>query len=86
MINIAFSTAAWEGYQYWIENDKKKLERLNKLLKDIQRHPFNGIGNPEPLRLNLQGYWSRRIDEEHRLVYKYNGGNIFILSCRYHYK
>jgi toxin YoeB len=83
--NITFSTTAWEEYQYWAKTDKKKLERINRLLKDTLRHPFEGIGNPEPLKLNLQGYWSRRIDEEHRLIYKYNGGNLAIVSCKDHY-
>jgi len=85
MTNIVFSTLAWEEYQYWVKNDKKKLERLNKLIKDVLRNPFEGMGKPEPLRLNLLGYWSRRIDEEHRLIYEYNSNGLFVVSCRYHY-
>lgn len=84
-MSITFSTLAWEDYQYWIKQDKKKLERINQLIKDILRSPFIGIGKPEPLKLNLQGYWSRRIDEEHRLIYKYNNSALSIVSCRNHY-
>jgi toxin YoeB len=84
-MSIIFSSAAWEDYQYWVKHDKKKLERINKLIKDIVRDPFGGIGKPEPLKLNLQGLWSRRIDEEHRLIYEYNAGDISIVSCRHHY-
>ena len=85
MVNITFSSMAWEEYQYWVKNDRKKLERINKLIKDAQRNPFEGIGKPEPLRLNLQGFWSRRIDDEHRLIYEYNSNGLSIVSCRYHY-
>jgi toxin YoeB len=84
-MSITFSTLAWEDYQHWIKQDKKKLERINQLVKDILRSPFVGIGKPEPLKLNLQGYWSRRIDEEHRLIYKYNNNSLSIISCRNHY-
>jgi len=82
---ITFSSAAWEDYQYWIIHDKKKLARINKLIKDALRNPFEGIGKPEPLKLNLQGLWSRRIDDEHRLIYEYNADNLSIISCRHHY-
>jgi toxin YoeB len=84
-MSLTFSTLAWEDYQYWIKQDKKKLERINQLIKDILRNPFVGIGKPEPLKLNLQGYWSRRIDEEHRLIYKFNNNVLSIVSCRNHY-
>lgn len=82
---IIFSTKAWEDYEYWIKHDKKKIDRINKLIKDTLRSPFEGIGKPEPLKLNLQGLWSRRIDEEHRLIYEYNDDNLSIISCRHHY-
>ena len=82
---IIFSSKAWEDYEYWIKHDKKKIDRINKLIKDILRSPFEGIGKPEPLKLNLQGLWSRRIDEEHRLIYEYNDDNLSIISCRHHY-
>lgn len=82
---IIFSSKAWEDYEYWIKHDKKKVDRINKLIKDTLRSPFEGIGKPEPLKLNLQGLWSRRIDEEHRLIYEYNEDNLSIVSCRHHY-
>ena len=82
---IIFSDRAWEDYEYWIKNDKKKIDRINKLIKDTLRNPFEGIGKPEPLKRNLQGFWSRRIDEEHRLIYEYNEDRLSIVSCRYHY-
>jgi toxin YoeB len=82
---ISFERQGWVDYVYWQENDKSKLKRINQLIRDIQRDPFEGIGKPEPLRHNLAGAWSRRIDEEHRLVYAVEGENIIILQCRYHY-
>lgn len=82
---IIFSSLAWEDYQYWVKHDRKKVERINKLIKDAQRNPFEGIGKPEPLKSNLQGLWSRRIDDEHRLIYEYNDGNLLIVACRHHY-
>lgn len=82
---IIFSSRAWEDYEYWIKHDKKKIDRINKLIKDALRNPFEGLGKPEPLKLNLQGLWSRRIDEEHRLIYEYNEDNLSIISCRHHY-
>jgi toxin YoeB len=84
-MTIIFSSKAWEDYEYWIKHDKKKVDRINKLIKDTLRSPFEGIGKPEPLKLNLQGLWSRRIDEEHRLIYEYNEDSISIVSCRHHY-
>lgn len=77
---------AWNDYLYWQEHDKPKVKRINALLKDIERDPFNGIGEPEPLKFNLSGWWSRRIDQEHRLVYCVSKTNIDILYCRGHYK
>ena len=76
---------AWDDYLYWQEQDKKLVKRVNQLLKDIDRTPFEGIGKPEPLKNKLSGYWSRRIDDEHRLVYKVKNENLIITSCRYHY-
>lgn len=84
-MSVIFSSISWKDYQYWLENDRKKLERINKLIKDCLRSPFEGIGKPEPLKHNLQGCWSRRIDNEHRLIYEYSSGNISIISCRNHY-
>jgi toxin YoeB len=77
--------AAWGDYLYWQQTDKKLLKRINRLLKEITRHPFEGIGDPEPLKHNRSGYWSRRIDHEHRLVYKVTDKSILIVQCRYHY-
>lgn len=82
---IIFSSLAWEDYEYWLKHDKKKVEKINELIKDSLRNPFEGIGKPEPLKLNLQGLWSRRIDDEHRLIYGYEDGNLSIVSCRHHY-
>ncbi len=85
MMKIVFSKNAWEDYVSWQKDDKKILKRINQLIKDIQRTPFHGIGNPEPLKYDLSGFWSRRIDREHRLVYQVIGREILIYSCRYHY-
>ena len=84
-MKLIFSEHAWEDYLYWQSNDKKTLKRINKLLKDIQRNKYEGIGKPEPLRHNLSGYWSRRITSEQRLVYKIEGDSILIAQLRYHY-
>lgn len=82
---IAWSTNAWEDYLYWQRNNKKLLQRINLLIKEISRTPFSGIGEPEPLKHKWSVYWSRRIDLEHRLVYKYQNETITIVQCRYHY-
>lgn len=82
---IKFSDHAWEDYLFWQANDRATLKRINALLKDIQRAPFEGIGKPEPLKHNLAGFWSRRIDEEHRLVYAIHDDTILVAQCRYHY-
>lgn len=82
---ITFSENSWEDYLYWQSVDKKIVKKINSLLKDIQRTPFEGIGKPEALRYDLSGYWSRRIDQEHRLVYQVIENNILIYSCRFHY-
>ena len=84
-MNLIFSESAWEDYLYWQKNDKKLSKRINELIKDIKRSPFDGIGKPEPLKHSLSGYWSRRINDEHRLVYKQMDKSILIAQCRYHY-
>lgn len=84
-MQIRFSEAAWEDYLFWQSKDKAVLKRINLLLKDIQRSPFEGIGKPEPLRHNLAGFWSRRIDEEHRLVYAVKDDTLLVAQCRFHY-
>ena len=84
-MKILFAENAWEDYLYWQKTDKKILKRINQLIRDIQREPFKGIGNPEPLKFNWTGYWSRRINLEHRLVYKVQGDTLSIAQCRYHY-
>ena len=82
---LAWADYAWEDYLYWQTQDKKTLKRINLLIKDIMRHPFEGLGEPEPLRHNWQGFWSRRIELEHRLVYQVRGDTLFVAQCRYHY-
>jgi toxin YoeB len=80
-----FPENAWEDYLYWQRTDKKILHRINALIKEIKQHPFVGIGKPEPLKQALSGYWSRRINEEHRIVYKVASDAIYIAQLRYHY-
>lgn len=80
-----FVDESWEDYIYWQNTDKKKLKRINELLKDISRNPFDGIGKPEPLKHKYSGFWSRRIDDEHRLIYRHENNEIHILICRFHY-
>lgn len=82
---LAWTDAAWQDYTYWQTQDRKTLKRINKLINETMRQPFEGIGKPEPLRENLSGFWSRRIDDTNRLVYAVDDGFITILSCRYHY-
>ena len=84
-MKLHFSETAWEDYIYWQVNDEKMLLRLNALIKDCTRSPFQGIGKPEPLRGNWHGWWSRRVDHEHRLVYRVEAGALQIAQCRYHY-
>ncbi|MEI6145673.1 MAG: Txe/YoeB family addiction module toxin [Methylococcales bacterium] len=84
-MNLIFSTKAWDNYLYWQNTDKKILKRINLLIVDIQQTPYEGIGKPEPLKHGLANYWSRRIDDEHRIVYKYQDNSIFIAQLRYHY-
>ncbi len=84
-MRIVFAPQAWEDYVYWSETDRKTLKRINRLIADIQRSPFDGLGKPEPLRHAFSGDWSRRIDEEHRLVYHLDDADVVILQARYHY-
>ncbi len=82
---IQWDADAWDDYLFWQAQDKKILKRINQLIKDISRDPFDGIGKPEPLRNDLSGFWSRRINEEHRLVYVIEDDKVLIFSCRNHY-
>jgi toxin YoeB len=84
-VKLVFSEHAWEDYLYSQANDRKLLQRINKLIEHIQRSPFEGPGKPEVLKHALSGYWSRRIDDEHRIVYKVQGGNLLIAQLRHHY-
>jgi toxin YoeB len=84
-MNILFTDDAWEDYLYWQQTDKQTLRKINQLLKEIQRTPFSGIGKPEPLKHQLQGCWSRRIDSEHRLVYEITDNMLKVIGCRFHY-
>ncbi len=84
-MRLIFSENAWEDCLYWQRTDKKTLSRINKLIKEIKRAPFEGIGKPEPLKHGLAGYWSRRINEEHRMVYKVTDDALLIAQLRYHY-
>jgi len=82
---LEFDLAGFEDLSWWIEKDRKKALKIVKLIKEIQRDPFHGTGKPEPLKHELTGCWSRRIDHEHRLVYQVENDKIRILACRYHY-
>jgi toxin YoeB len=82
---LTFSPIAWEDYLYWQQHEKRVLKRINTLIKGIQRTPNSGIGKPEALKFDLKGFWSRRIDREHRLVYRITDVSIEIVSCRFHY-
>ncbi len=84
-MKLIFSENAWDDYLYWQKTDKKTLKRINQLISDIQRSPFEGIGKPEPLKHALSGYWSRRIDGEHRIVYRTDHDSVLIAQLRYHY-
>jgi len=84
-MKITFSKNSWEDYLSWQSEDKKVLKKINSLIKDIQRNPYQGLGKPEPLKYDLAGLWSRRIVREHRLVYQVIGDELFVYSCRYHY-
>ncbi len=82
---LIFVDESWEDYLYWQATDKQMLTRINQLIKDISREPFKGIGKPEPLKHKYKGCWSRRIDNEHRLIYRVEDGQIQIVKCRFHY-
>ncbi len=84
-MRLLWEDRAWDEYLYWQTQDKKMLKRINALIADIKRSPFEGIGKPEPLKHNLSGYWSRRIDETNRIVYFEKSGIVYIVSCRGHY-
>jgi len=85
MIKTSFHQQAWEDYEYWQTQDKRTLKKVNKLIRDIKREPFNGMGHPELLKHDLQGWWSREIDEKNRIVYRLAGDVIEILQCKDHY-
>ncbi len=84
-MKIIWSEISWSEYLYWQKNDKKILNKINTLIKEIQREPFGGLGKPEPLKYELAGCWSRRINHEHRLVYEIRDDALYIISCKYHY-
>ena len=84
-MRLVFTPAAWEDYLWFQDHDRKLLKRINSLIKDTLRAPFEGIGKPEPLKADLAGFWSRRITEEHRLVYSATDTDVTIVACRYHY-
>lgn len=84
-MTVSFTKNAWDDYTFWQANDKGMLKKINKLIKDISRTPYSGIGKPEQLKYDLAGHYSRRIDGEHRLVYRTENSNIIIISCRFHY-
>ena len=84
--NLSWTREAWSDYTYWQTQDKKKLKRINRIIQDTQRSPFEGIGKPEPLKENLSGFWSRRIDDTNRFVYAMDKNQLTIISCRYHYE
>ena len=84
-MNLVFSDHAWDDYIYWQNNDKKMVQKINQLLKEIVRSPYEGIGKPEALKHGLAGYWSRRINDEHRIVYRISGKDLLIAQLRYHY-
>jgi toxin YoeB len=84
-VNISFKPVAWEQLVFWAQTDKGMLRKINRLIEECWRHPFDGTGKPEPLKGDLAGYWSRRIDREHRLVYRIHDDMLEIIQCRYHY-
>ena len=84
-MKIVFSSQAWEDYLHWQQTDRKLLKRINELIKEVVRTPFEGTGKPDPLPHALGGYWSRRINDEHRLIYKVEGDSVLIAQARYHY-
>jgi len=84
-MKVIYTKHAKQDYEYWVKNQPKVIERIDKLISEIKKSPFNGIGKPEPLRFEKSDYWSRRINREHRLVYRVEGNDLYIVQCRYHY-
>ncbi|PKM07815.1 MAG: Txe/YoeB family addiction module toxin [Gammaproteobacteria bacterium HGW-Gammaproteobacteria-4] len=84
-MRLIFSDAAWDDYRYWHKHDRKMMERINKLIREVKRSPFSGAGKPEPLKHALSGFWSRRISDEHRMVYRIENNDLLIAQLRYHY-
>lgn len=84
-MKLVFADEAWEDYVYWQKQDRKMVERINKLIAEVKRKPFSGVGKPEPLKHALSGYWSRRINDEHRMVYRIEGESRLLAQLRYHY-
>ena len=84
-MKLFFADEAWEDCLFWQKQDKKMVERINQLIAEVKREPFAGVGKPEPLKHALDGYWSRRINDEHRMVYKIDGGSLLLAQLRYHY-
>ncbi|MEY5012272.1 MAG: hypothetical protein RLZZ253_3411 [Verrucomicrobiota bacterium] len=85
-MRLSWLPNGWKDYLYWQEKDRKILQRVNDVISDTLRSPFSGIGKPEPLKKNLEGWWSRRITQEHRLIYRVDGDSLLILQCRFHYE
>lgn len=84
-MRLLFAEAAWDDYQHWLATDRRLLERVNKLIREVQRDPYGGIGKPEPLKHALSGFWFRRINDEHRMVYRVQDDTLWIAQLRYHY-
>ena len=84
-MRLIFADAAWEDYLYWQKQDRKMVERIHKLIQEVMREPFTGVGKPEPLKHALAGFWSRRITDEHRMVYRVEDGGLLVAQLRYHY-
>lgn len=84
-MRLIFADAAWEDYLYWQKQDRKMIERINKLIQETMREPFTGVGKPEPLKHALAGFWSRRIPDEHRMVYRVEDGGLLVAQLQYHY-
>jgi len=85
-MNILFTATGWSDYGYWLQHDTNTLKKIHKLLHDITRSPFSGLGKPEPLRFELSGYWSRRINHTDRLIYRIDGDNLIVIACKGHYE
>lgn len=84
-MNLTFTPSAWEDYQWFVQHDRKLLKRINQLIQEVLRTPLEGIGKPEPLKGDLSGYWSRRVNDEHRLVYAVKNNDVIVIACRTHY-